>query len=495
MAPGRRAAPARSGDPARTARGAARPRRCLRSRCLRRRGRAAPSGSGRWRLDRRASAVPLPRRADRCARDAVARGACQRRDGPAAPAGTRRVGSKVFMIEGLDVESGEWESPVGGQRYSEFQAGVQLANRTGALNEIEYSEFVQRVQAFAEAIGARRHPRHARGDGACARARRLRGPARCAARGESARACAAWSVGYIQQHARRHGFVPGMVPGRLVYPGADDGAPPVLMLTFDSQAALADEPRRRRGARRHAELRRAADRSAAEPFAAWQAAAQALAVGMDADVVDDNGRLLDTEGFTAIGGARPALRRARGARPGRRVRQRRGVSSAERRAARRGAGRVEAIRGRPPQLAVAPRRCGPSCIEHAEALLRARRAADSGRRVRQAVPGAAVDRGRASRAADAGLADPARDRRGARELAPVRHAVPMLSINTETDTTPAGAEKFDARVRKALKLADASRRWPTAPRLKFDGLAINLRYEHGSWCRPRPEAMARPERT
>lgn len=34
----------------------------------------------------------------------------------------------------------------------------------------------------------------------------------------------AWSVGYIQQHAARHGFVPGMVPGRLVLPGAEGAA-------------------------------------------------------------------------------------------------------------------------------------------------------------------------------------------------------------------------------------------------------------------------------
>jgi hypothetical protein len=33
-------------------------------------------------------------------------------------------------------------------------------------------------------------------------------------------------------------------------------------------------------------------------------------------------------------------------------------------------------------------------------------------------------------------------------LRPVRHAVPMLSIETETDTSAAGAEKFDARIRK-----------------------------------------------
>ena len=40
----------------------------------------------------------------------------------------------------------------------------------------------------------------------------------------------------------------------------------------------------------------------AEPFAAWQASAQALAIGMDADIVDDNGRPLDADGFAAIGG-------------------------------------------------------------------------------------------------------------------------------------------------------------------------------------------------
>jgi DNA ligase (NAD+) len=64
-------------------------------------------------------------------------------------------------------------------------------------------------------------------------------------------------------------------------------------------------------------------------------------------------------------------------------------------------------------------------------------------------------------------------------LTPVRHRVPMLSIHTETDTTPAGAEKFDARVRKALALdADAPAISYNAE-LKFDGLAINLRYERG----------------
>ena len=64
-------------------------------------------------------------------------------------------------------------------------------------------------------------------------------------------------------------------------------------------------------------------------------------------------------------------------------------------------------------------------------------------------------------------------------LAPVRHRVPMLSIHTETDTTPAGAEKFDARVRKSLGLADDAPALDYHAELKFDGLAINLRYERG----------------
>jgi DNA ligase (NAD+) len=61
----------------------------------------------------------------------------------------------------------------------------------------------------------------------------------------------------------------------------------------------------------------------------------------------------------------------------------------------------------------------------------------------------------------------------------VKHAVPMLSINTETDTEASGAQNFDTRVRKALGLSDADPAVEYAAELKFDGLAINLRYENG----------------
>ncbi len=65
------------------------------------------------------------------------------------------------------------------------------------------------------------------------------------------------------------------------------------------------------------------------------------------------------------------------------------------------------------------------------------------------------------------------------QFASVRHAVPMLSIRTETDTEATGAQNFDVRVRKELGLGEGDPPVEYVAELKFDGLAINLRYEHG----------------
>jgi DNA ligase (NAD+) len=62
---------------------------------------------------------------------------------------------------------------------------------------------------------------------------------------------------------------------------------------------------------------------------------------------------------------------------------------------------------------------------------------------------------------------------------PVRHVVPMLSIRTETDTEASGAFTFDSRVRRELGLGESDPPIEYAAELKFDGLAINLRYEDG----------------
>ena len=65
------------------------------------------------------------------------------------------------------------------------------------------------------------------------------------------------------------------------------------------------------------------------------------------------------------------------------------------------------------------------------------------------------------------------------EFQTVRHRVPMLSIRTETDTESSGALAFDARVRKELGLDEQAPLVDYVAELKFDGLAMSLRYEKG----------------
>jgi DNA ligase (NAD+) len=64
-------------------------------------------------------------------------------------------------------------------------------------------------------------------------------------------------------------------------------------------------------------------------------------------------------------------------------------------------------------------------------------------------------------------------------FATVRHAVPMLSIRTETDTEATGAQAFDDRIRRELGLVEADAPVQYVAEPKFDGLAMSLRYEHG----------------
>lgn len=216
--------------------------------------------------------------------------------------GSRRAGTKPFHIEGLNAESGEWELPMPGQRYSEFQAGLQMANRSGALNEIEYSEFVQKVQGFADGLSA--FVQFPDMLDVVARARELdqfagAHDAQLAivlrARG------AAWTLGYVQQMALRHGFVPGAMPGRLVMAAAEEGAPPILSLSFDAQAALAEDPQQSSLRELTLALDVPQTPEALEPFASWQEAARGLARDVEADLCDDRGQILSLHAFAAIG--------------------------------------------------------------------------------------------------------------------------------------------------------------------------------------------------
>ena len=65
------------------------------------------------------------------------------------------------------------------------------------------------------------------------------------------------------------------------------------------------------------------------------------------------------------------------------------------------------------------------------------------------------------------------------EFSTVRHQVPMLSIRTETDTEASGAAAFDTRIRKELGMPEGASDVEYVAELKFDGLAMSLRYENG----------------
>lgn len=215
---------------------------------------------------------------------------------------TRRIGSKLFTVEGLSQDSGLWEGLAPSRRYTAFQAGIQLANRMGALNNIEFSEFVVKTQAFADAVGG--SPTFSDMLEEVARARELDQFASVHDAQLSFTLCArtaAWSPGYIQQHASRLGFVPGVIPGRMVLPSPVQGVPPILALTFDTHAALADDPAL--SAIRSVALSLDVPQTPREeePFARLREASSLLAQAMDGVVTDGEGVILSDDALDQIG--------------------------------------------------------------------------------------------------------------------------------------------------------------------------------------------------
>jgi ZipA, C-terminal FtsZ-binding domain len=215
---------------------------------------------------------------------------------------TRRAGSKAFAIEGLNTSTGEWETPQAGERYGEFQAGLQLANRSGALTEIEYSEWVQKAQTFADGLGAM--PDFPDMLETVAQGRELDQFASqhdaqmsflLRARG------AAWTLGFVKQVSAKLGLVPGSLPGRWILAAQGEGEPPVLWLQVDPQLALALEDNAALSLRELSLMFDVAQTpESLEPFASLQDLARRLGRELDADLVDEAGRPLGPHAFAAI---------------------------------------------------------------------------------------------------------------------------------------------------------------------------------------------------
>ncbi len=151
----------------------------------------------------------------------------------------RRAGGKPVHIEGKD-STGGWGLLQSGVRYEELRAAAQLANRSGALNEVEFSEFVTGVQQLADAIdGAPEFPDMVE---TVAMARELDGfAAQCDAQllihvlSDSA----PWSAHYVQAVASQDGFLLARDGARFVRLDAQQN--PTFMLQFGSTNFLRDD--------------------------------------------------------------------------------------------------------------------------------------------------------------------------------------------------------------------------------------------------------------
>jgi hypothetical protein len=158
---------------------------------------------------------------------------------------TRRVGAKALRFEAYNTASNDWEYPQQGQQYSQMQLGVQLMQGAHRLTNIDFSEFVAAASHYAEKVHATVDLPDMRSE--MERAKDLEKFVQeadlevllCVSSRQTP-----WSVGYIQQHALRLGFIPGAYPGRMVYSlpwAAGAEAQPIFALHFDAQAALAED--------------------------------------------------------------------------------------------------------------------------------------------------------------------------------------------------------------------------------------------------------------
>ncbi|VVE71054.1 cell division protein FtsZ [Pandoraea anapnoica] len=152
----------------------------------------------------------------------------------------RRAGSKPVNVEGRVDEASAWEPIRTGGRYHQLRMAVQLANRAGALNEVEFSEFSNLVQTLADAVDAL--PELPDMMETVARARELDSfAAQCDAQ-LSVNVLsdgAPWSANYVQAVATQDGLLLSRDGMRFVK--LDSRQNPVFMLQFGDTNFLRDD--------------------------------------------------------------------------------------------------------------------------------------------------------------------------------------------------------------------------------------------------------------
>ena len=211
----------------------------------------------------------------------------------------QRGGSKPLLVEGQNANSSAWEFPLAGQRYRGLRVGVQLASRTGALTDIEFSEFIAVAQRLADAVRGAPDLPDMRLEVEKAReldefARRCDAQLNFSVRARRA----VWSVGFVRQRAGLLGFVSAPTPNCMVLP-ADGGRTALLTLSFDRRAAMSDDPQATvREVTIGLDVPQVEQRL--QPFERLCQLAQELAQALEGELCDEAGQPLAPEFFAGI---------------------------------------------------------------------------------------------------------------------------------------------------------------------------------------------------
>ncbi len=205
----------------------------------------------------------------------------------------RLVGGKAVRVVGLN-EAGEWEAVAVGGIYSALQVGVQLATRSGALTELEFSELASRLDRLSDELGASAELPDMARTMASARALHQQVQEFDAQLSINVRSNnAPWMVATLKPALQRQGME--LRPdGRLVMPDGEGG----LLFSVSTNANPADETSRQITLLLPVALV-AADR---DGFKAMTAFAKSLANRLSATVVDDDGQPLTDAVLAAIAG-------------------------------------------------------------------------------------------------------------------------------------------------------------------------------------------------
>jgi hypothetical protein len=205
----------------------------------------------------------------------------------------RHVGNKPIHYIGMAV-SGDWEPIRHGSVYTRLQAGVQMASRTTALNELEYSELVTRLRSMADEIGA--EPQIPDMIEVMAEARNLH---RFVAGHDAQLGVnllsngAPWAIPTLIGALEKQGF--DVRPdGRFVMPDGEGGH----LFSLSTNVTLAEETT--------SQLTLLLDVPCVAPsrdgFNAMIACARSLVARLDATIVDDSNQPLSDEAIAAING-------------------------------------------------------------------------------------------------------------------------------------------------------------------------------------------------